>query len=137
MKLFIIIISCYFFIACDHSVDRSLTHKNIQRSQHMPIELTKAEFDEMLKSNVLNFNQLDVANAIDVVRVYNTINRYNLKDSIYSKFVQEVDEKYLYDLCRILKFKKWKGGALYSKEYDIFLGGPKIQKNSYFNLKNK
>lgn len=97
-------------------------------------------FDEFI-GKVVTYNQImedsiiTTDSAIELVRVYNTINGYSLQslevcNQFYGKFTSEFVVKCVKQLQCELSI----GMGYYCKDSDIFIGGGVFWKNSYYQI---
>ena len=98
----------------------------ISRDSSLKIRL--AEFNIKIVNSIYFMQKLDTLNnvqdAIEMIRLYTTISfNPTMKADIYTTYTELFFEKYLKKSAQLLHALPTKGMALYSKEYDLYIGG--------------
>ena len=92
----------------------------------------KLEFMITKYMDTVQFASPSVVNGLKIVKIQNTIIFNNLDSiKIYYNFRKIYYDFYHYKMIDLLQAKRWKGGAYYSKKFDIFIGGPNDLKSRY------
>ena len=104
------------------------------------ILIKKEDFDSIFLYyssyvKTINKNKLSINDCIEITKLYNTIgfNSLGLIDSSYSKFVHFVDEYLYIEIFKKLEAQLSIGGGLYSKKYNVYIGGIR-DKNSIYRF---
>lgn len=82
---------------------------------------------------ILSNDTMKLEDAVDMVRIYNTIshNVSLLKEDNNSKYVKLFFGKHSEEASHLLKALPTKGMAYYSKDYDLYIGGPPHTNSKY------
>jgi len=102
------------------------------------IEISRSQFDSLVilyLDKIEKEKKLSIKQQIDLVRLVNTIDQYNLSGDnkkLLDLYYQNIFENSLKEL----EAKPWKGGCQYSEKYDLFIGG-KPHQNSLYKIVEK
>lgn len=96
---------------------------------------TVAQFDEEISRLViLQKKDIDVNYAIQIIRCYNSIHKYNLRNNLYDSFCQWVmDDDIRFKLIDVLEMRPCIGRGFYSRKYNLTLGGGMVVRD-YFGI---
>lgn len=125
MRIFFLILVAFSLSAC-------CVYKSSNDSENLHI--SKKKLDKSINCLLdLDSNDIKISNAIEIVRIDNTIGYYHLEGKIYESFGEKIEEVFYNQIVKLLKFARYKGGTMYSKEFDIFWGIP-YNENSRYDL---
>ncbi|MCX6180492.1 MAG: hypothetical protein NT150_01005 [Bacteroidetes bacterium] len=127
MKRKLMIVACLF----------SLYHLGWSQVGETKHEMCTAQFDSLVKvfSDTTKIIEPDAANALHLLRIYNTIKYDGLKEPFYESFVKVYEQRYYYKVFYALEFGKWKGDVIDSEKYNVQLGGDMHPNSKYYLIK--
>jgi len=100
----------------------------------------KADFNIVLSralKNAKNSDTLSTNDAIVLVRVYNSIQSYNLDNNkLYKSFVDTFNTAYLSDIIKKFNCEVSVGLGFYCEKYQLMIGGLQFPRNSYIVIKD-
>ena len=127
--------SSLLFENCNGQVNPREKSSNMNVSKSVGIPISQTKFDSLIDISIklleTSSNNITREEFLIMIRLFNTIDVFNLTGNRYKKFRNLFFPNYVDRASKSINAKLWKGMSYYSKEYDIYIGGRPHSNSQY------
>jgi len=139
--ILILLLALSLFTGCTGSTVRKPAHDTLPVTMDTGIAIDAQEFRILVEKYLAGMeaaSAMTIEDYIIMVRLWNTIDVFQLaaSDALYKLYADAFFPAYAELISKALHALPTKGMALYSKEYDIYIGG-NPHANSQYKLTKK